>query len=199
MRQALFALVGICLLIAGCDDSTVPLSDPAKASPDERLTGVWQKSDSGTTTYYLVGHLGGKAPEAVMRVVSITKFEDGRLGEPNQFLLFPTDIAGKSYLNVGLVTQEQLATIQETGWKPDLVDSYFLLRYRVEGNTVLAWVMEPEAKQKAIEAGQIKGEIKEDGGKRIRFTDTAENVAQLVADMGDTLFIDEPLRFERGR
>lgn len=199
MRQTLFSLVGICLFLAGCDDSTAPLSEPAKARPDNRLTGVWQKTDGGTTTYYLVGQLGGKAPEAVMRVVSVTRFEDGRLGEPDQFLLFPTDLGGKSYLNLGLVTHEQLAAIQETGWKPDLVASYFLLKYRVEGDAVLTWVMKPEAKQKAIEAGQIKGEIKEDNGKRIRFTDTTEKVAQFVGDKGDTLFMDTPLRFERVR
>ena len=61
-----------CLLITGCGDSTVPLSDASKASPDKRLIGLWQHRHQNGVTYYHVGRLGGKAPEGVMRVVIVS-------------------------------------------------------------------------------------------------------------------------------
>lgn len=200
MRQVLCVFLGVCLFLTGCDDSTTPLSDAAKARPDKELIGVWQqKSDSGTT-YHLVGLLGDKAPAGVMRVVGLTQTTGGELYAPSQMLLFPTEIAGNRYLNLTDATQEQLASLQKTGWKADLFDSYFLLKYRVEGDTVLVWPMNPDAKKKAIEAGKIKGEItKGKDGTRIRFTDTPEHLAQFVAAAGASLFSDKPLRFERIR
>lgn len=60
----------VCLLVAGCDDSTNPLSNPDKSSPDEQLIGTWRQKNETNPSYYHVGRLGGEAPEGVMRVVS---------------------------------------------------------------------------------------------------------------------------------
>lgn len=200
MRQVLRVFLGVCLFLAGCDDSTTPLSDAAKARPDKGLIGAWQQKSESGTDYYFVGLLDDKAPAGVMRVVGLTQTTDGELHAPNQMLLFATEIGGNRYLNVTGATQEQLTSLQKTGWKADLFDSYFLLKYRVEGDTVLVWPMNWDAKEKAIQAGKIKGEIKRDkDGTRIRFTDTPEHLAQFVAAADASLFSDKPLRFERIR
>ena len=197
MRSFTFLLLGASLLIAGCDDSTVPLSDASKASPDKQLVGLWKHDHQNGVTYYHVGRLGNNAPEGVMRVVIVSHQNDAELQQPSQLLAFRSDINGKSYLNLAGATQEQLASIRENGWQADMLDSYILVKYRVEDDGLLLWAMNKEAKKKAIQDGKIKGEIKEgDGGTRIRFTDTTENLAKFVAAAGDGLFADEPLRFK---
>ena len=212
-----------CLLITGCGDSTAPLSDASKASPDKRLIGVWQHRHQNGVTYYHVGRLGGKAPEGLMRVAIVSHPNSGELQEPHQLLAFRSDVGGHSYLNIAGVTQEQVGSLKD-GWSADLLDSYILagatqeqlrsiskqpwwtpdmaesytvLRYRVDGDVLLVWAMNNKAKRKAIEGGKIKGEIKEDGRTRTRFTDTTQNLAQFVATAGNVLFFGEPLRLKR--
>lgn len=204
MKRTVAILLGfsflVCLLLAaGCEDSKNPLSDPVKASPDKHLMGVWRHQDDGSTTYYLVGDLGGKTPESVMRVVIVTHEKSGRLQEPQQAVLFPTVIDGDNYLNLAPAKQEQLAKIQERGWQPDLLDAYFILKYRFEDGVLLVWPMDNEAKKKAVEGGEIKGGVKKTngGGEFMKFTDTTHNLAQFVAASKDELFAKEPLRFER--
>ncbi|NLX99147.1 MAG: hypothetical protein GXY83_23665 [Rhodopirellula sp.] len=89
-------------------------SDPAKVSPDRQMIGVWRHQDDGSTTYDLVGSLGGKSLESVMRVVIVTHEKSGELQKPEQAGLFPTVIDGTSYLNLARAKQEQLAKIQES-------------------------------------------------------------------------------------
>ena len=119
MKRTATVLLGfsslICLLLAaGCDDSKNPLSDPVKSTPDKQLIGVWRHQEDGSTTYYLVGSLGGKSLESVMRVVIVTHEKSGELQKPEQAGLFPTVIDGTSYLNLARAKQEQLAKIQES-------------------------------------------------------------------------------------
>jgi len=200
MRLFVSVLFGASLLIAGCDDSTVPLSDPSKASLDKQVIGLWKHDHQNGVTYYHVGRLGDNAPDGVMRVVIVSHPNGGDLQQPNQLLAFRSDIDGKSYLNIAGVTQEQLESIRENGWQANMLDSYILLKYRVENDALLLWAMDKEAKKKAIQDGKIKGEIKEgDSGTRIRFTDTTENLAEFVATAGDELFADKTLRFNRVR
>jgi len=200
MRSSTFLLLGACLLIAGCDDSTVPLSDPSKASLDKQLVGLWRHDHQNGVTYYHVGRLGGNAPDGVMRVVVVSHQNGGELQQPSQLIAFRSDIGKKSYLNVAGVSQEQLTSIRENGWQADMLNSYILVKYRIEDDGLLLWAMDKEAKKKAIQDGKIKDEIKEgDGGTRIRFTDTTENLAKFVAAAGDGLFAAEPLRFKRVR
>ena len=203
MKRTVAVLLGfsflICLLLAaGCEDSKHPLSDPAKSSPDKHLIGVWQHQNDGSTTYYLVGILGGKAPESMMRVVIVTQEKSGELQKPAQAVLFPTTIDGTGYLNLVAAKQEELAKIQERGWQPDLLDAYFILKYRLGEGVLLVWPMDNEANKKAVEAGKITGETKKfNGGEFMKFADTTQNLAQFVAASKDELFAKEPLRFER--
>ena len=154
-----------------------------------------------------VGH-GFQQVEAVLRVdtesdppafgrVAVLEEEPGR----TELQLGPrSDIDGKSYMNVAGVNEEQVESIRESGWQADMLNSYILVKYRVEDDGLLLWAMDKDAKKEAIQYGKIKGEVKEgDGGTRIRFTDTTENLAKFVADAGDGLFADEPLQCERVR
>lgn len=196
-------VAAILLPFSGCDDSKFPLSDPQQAKPDARLTGLWRLQDEfGNTTYYHVGPLGGKAPASVLRVVSVTRNKDGELQAPSQMLAFPAQVGSVSCLNVA--AQEIVAPVRDNGWKPEAAHSFFLLKYQFEGNTLLLWTMDPKAKEQAITAGKIKGEIerkttsdKKSVVVRVRFTDTPENVARLIRETGDKLFVEKPLRLER--
>jgi len=199
MRLFVSVLFGASLLIAGCDDSTVPLSDPSKASLDKQVIGLWKHDHQNGVTYYHVGRLGDNAPDGVMRVVIVSHPNGGDLQQPNQLLAFRSDIDGKSYLNIAGVTQEQLESIRENGWQANMLDSYILLKYRVENDALLLWAMDKEAKKKAIQDGKIKGEIKEKFGGSVRFTDTTEDLAEFVAAAGDGLFVDKPTQLEQVR
>jgi hypothetical protein len=186
-------------LLAGCDDSKNPLSTPQASKPDARLGGVWRLKDAdGNVTYYHVGPLGEKAPASVMRVASVTHAKDGKLQEPGEFLVFPTALGENTYLNVG-GDHEKIKLLEEKGWAADTIDSYFVFKYRIEGDSLSLQMMDPEAKRKAIEGGKIKGVIEtgKNGPNRVRFSDTTENLARFVTGAGDSLFSKEPLHLER--
>jgi hypothetical protein len=188
------------LLLAGCDDSKNPLSSPQASKPDAKLAGLWRLKDKdGNVTYYHIGVLGGKAPASVMRVVNVQHLKDGSLQEPGEFFVFPTVLGDSTYLNMG-GDQPKLKLLEEKGWTADGIDSYFILKFRIEGDTLVLRTMDREAKRKAIEGQKVKGVIETPAGpgpERIQFTDTTENLARFVSGAGDSLFSKEPLRLER--
>ncbi len=188
-----------CALAGGCDDSTVPLSKPDQAKADKALIGVWRQKDDGRTNYYHVGLLGGEAPKGLLRVVVVNQQPHGELDEPGQALVFPVELEGSTYLSMAGDEDDQIKAVRQEGWKPDSFDAYFIVKYRVEGDVLLVWPMDPDAKKRAIKAGRIKGEIKEGFVPRVRFTDSSENLRRLIASEGDKLFAKEPLRLERVR
>jgi hypothetical protein len=194
MKSRILLLLAVCLLAAGCDDSKNPLSDPQKSKPDTRLAGVWRERDkNGDVIYYHVGTIGGKLPRSVMGVVQVKHLSGGDIQPPGWLLIFPAAVGDKTYLNMTDGDQEQ---IEKKGWKS--VKSYFLLKYKVEGDKLVVWRMDAEAKKQAIKAGKIKGLIEEEDGARVVFTDSTENVARFVAQAGDGLWdTKEPLRLER--
>jgi hypothetical protein len=184
--------LGLCLLLAGCDDSTHPLSDSQTAKPDAGLVGVWRE-DNGEA-YYHVGHAGKGFPEGVMRVVEVIH-NQAVVEPPAEFLAFSTALGGKTYLNV-VLDQKQVKRLDEKGWKPDAVECYTFIKYRLDGDKLVAWWLDEEAKERAINNGKIKGKIERSGVSRI--TDTAENVARFVAGAPDSLWdTKHPGRFER--
>lgn len=194
---SLFSIAMAGLLLAGCDDSKNPLSDPQTSKPDSRLAGVWRQRDNdGNATFYHVGRAGEKHPHGVMRVITATHSNSGELQPPGQVLVFPTKLAGDTYLNMTGGNQQQIKLLEETGWKS--VESYTLLKYKVEGDTLLVWPMDGDAKKKAIESGKVKGLIeKPESGGKVMFTDTTENLARLVASAGHGLFSQDAIRLER--
>jgi hypothetical protein len=90
-----------------------------------------------------------------------------------------------------------------------VVKGFFLVKYTIEGNVLLMWKTDDQAKLRAWKAGKLKGVIQADGAtsrpsgdatedaKHFRFTDTTENLARFVAAEGDTVFEKTPRRLER--
>lgn len=135
-----------------------------------------------------------------MRVVVITRQKNSELEEPEQAILFTTNIGGSNYLNVAGMKPEQLTQIQEKGRQANLVDTYFLLKYQLKDDSLLAWPVDDIAQKKAIRSGKVKGETKKtDDETATKFTDTTKNLARLVADTKGKLFSETTHRFERMR
>jgi hypothetical protein len=199
---SLLFLAAACLLMAGCDSKN-PLSDPTQSKPDPRLAGLWRAKDpNGGVEYYHVGRAGEKLPESVMEVVAVTHQKDGQLKDPAVMLMFPTVLGKTAFLNVGIDgsshQQSAVDCLKQEGWKPGVLEIYSILKYCIEGDTLLLWTMAEDAKEQAITSGKIKGDVPEKGKiGSSHFTDTTENVARFVAAAGDGLFEKEPMRLER--
>jgi hypothetical protein len=189
MKPLFLIGVAVCLCASGCDSKN-PLSDPLKSKADERLAGVWRDRSSAETIQ--VGHVGVKFPKGVMRISGIIKFEGKE--RPAQCLAFPTAIGNKTYLNV-VLGETQIQLLDKEGWKADMVTSYMLLKYQLDGDKLVVFFMDAGAKVKAIKTGKIKGTVENNSAT---FTDTTENLAKFVAEAGDSLWnTSEPGQLER--
>jgi hypothetical protein len=164
----------LCLIVTGCSDSKYPLSDPQTSTADERLIGTWRRGND----YFHVGHAGKDFPKGVMQVVEVR--HDARRGDVSPtWLMFPTTLGDKHYLNVAWPGGER--------WKPETVQSYVLLKYRVDGDKLVVLSTYAQAKARAIRGGKIKG-LAPDWSSHPLFTDTTENVARFVVEADDTLW-----------
>lgn len=192
MKPLFLIGVAVCLCASGCDSKN-PLSDPQTSKADERLAGVWR--DRNDDTYYHVGHAGEKFPACMMRVVSI-KHNKGEVEPPGEFLIFPTVLGNKTYLNVVVGKDDKLVkSLDEKGWKAVEVESYTLYQYKFDGEKVLVYRIDGEAKEKAIKDGKVKGTAENNS---YRFTDTTQNLARFVQEAGDSLWnTKDPGHLER--
>ena len=195
----LLSMAATCLLFTSCMDSRVPLSDPGKSKPDQRLVGNWRaRNDDGTVTDYRFASAGGKLPASVMRVAGSSRKPDGTTEQFEPLLLFSTVIGVKTYLNVTDGKEPQVKLL-EKGWTAETVSAYSIFRYQVTADTLTVQWMDGDAKKRAVEAGKIKGKMEkdQDGNDRVHFTDTSENLAKFVAGAGDALFSKDVLKLER--
>lgn len=185
------------LFLAGCGDSSTPLSDPSASNPDMRLIGLWWvggEEDQGA--YYNISPAHGNLPAAMMRV-TITTHSKGNLQPPSDAFLFPTSLDGKTYLNMTTRGGEQVRLMEEKSWQA--IDSYSIFKYKLDGDTLLVWFMDGDAKKRVIAAGAINGVVEKQGrfGVTVKFTDTMENLVRFVTQEGDDLFVKEPVRLQR--
>jgi len=197
MKSRMMVLLATLLLVAGCEDSKNPLSDPQSAKLETKLLGVWLlHEDDGSVTYYHVGQAGDQFPAGMLRVVTVHSHQN-QIDPPEECLAFPTSLGGNTFLNVVLQgDQKQVDAMQAQGWNAKAVDAYTFFKYQLEGDRLTVWPIDGDAKRKAIESGKVKGVIEPD--KSPRFTDTTENVARFVADNAQGLFkAQDPGRFER--
>jgi hypothetical protein len=82
------------------------------------------------------------------------------------------------------------------------VETYLICRWKLDGDKLVLYHMDHEAKEKAIKSGKIKGTIKKVRyGIELAFlTDSTENLARFVSEAGDGLWImKEPSQLERIR
>lgn len=174
-------LVSAILFLVGCGYSKNPLSDPRTSKADQRLVGVWRLPDEGD---YHVSPAGKGFPDSMMRATCV-QHEKGKPKSSYEFFVFPSEIAGKTYLNI----------VDAKVWKPDAVDIYLLVKYQVEGDKLLVWPIDADVQRQAIKSGKIKGVANWDAPPK--FTDTTENVARFVAQAGDALFLKDTIQLER--
>jgi hypothetical protein len=190
------AAAAVCLLLASCIDSKNPAGSPEKSQIDPELVGVWRSKSAGRHVgYYHLARAAGKLPAGVMRLVSITYNTNGALQRPGDLLAFTAGADGGKYLNIALTEGNQTDQLANEGWKPELVQNYFVVKYRVSGNALSVWPMDRDAKRRLIEAGKIKGKIERNA---VYFTDTSERLAALLAGPEAAgLFAKEPVCYER--
>ena len=195
-RFTTFLLAVAGLLCASCVDSKNPLSDPLKAKADAQLAGVWRaKMDDGGIQYYHVGCAGGKFPGGMMRAVLAVHQADGTVARSDELLLFPATIGESHFLNVLAIEDKDHEQLDKSGWKPDLVKGFFIVKYQIQGDTLTVWGIDADAKGRAIEAGKIKGTVEKNTKM---FTDTSEKLAAfLSAPENAKLFTEKPVRYER--
>lgn len=191
MKPQWFIVSALLLFSSGCIDSKTPLSDAQNSKLDKRLAGVWRLSNKDQVTYYHIGPTTEKFPEGVMRAVAVTHHK-GKLGSPGELLLFPTVLGDKTYLNVIVVTEEQVKLIEKKGL--GIADAYLIFKYDVDGNQLLVRCMDADARKRAIESGKVQGVVKENNST---FTDTIANLARFVAEAGDGLFANGPIKLEK--
>ncbi len=189
-------LAGVGLLLNSCVDTKNPLSDPEKAKADPQLFGVWRRAtDNGGAEYYHVGLAGGKLPPGMMQAISVTHNKDGSLARGEDMPIFSTTIGENHYLNVVGIDEKNRDQFEKKGWQAGLVEGYWLLKYRVKGDSLSVWEIDRDVKRRLITAGKIKGTIEENPAF---FTDTTEKLASLLASPeGAELFKKEPVRYQR--
>ena len=196
MKRLFLLGVAVCLLASGCDDLKKPLSDPQTSKADERLLGLWRERSDDDATYYHVGHAGEGFPSSVLRIVAI-KHGKGTVMAPEEYLAFSTVIGNKTYLNVVLDGEKKLVKrMDEKGWKAAEVDCFTFFKYQFDGDNLIVYLIDEDAKVKAIQGGKVKGVEKLKWAAQ--FTDTTENVVRFITKAGDSLWnTKEPGRSER--
>jgi hypothetical protein len=138
-------------------ESRRPLSDPQRAKIENRAAGTW-RATINTNQYYLhvgTGNIVGKSDWMELVLVhpgvKPSFYVHHKIG-------FVSVIGGQSYFNVANLSV--LAT-QLRGSKPEdlatAVERYDILKYEVNGDTLIVWAADQKFVKAAIEAGKIKG------------------------------------------
>ena len=174
-------LLGLALLSAGCViHSEAPLSDPDKATPNDKLLGEWvspSKDDPYTLTVT-------KAPAGCPPGVMTLSFPG------NYVLFFSSDIKGKTYVNLcgGWVSSpEKLPT-----WAKARQGPFGIVKYAVEDDSVVLWSHDEPFLQDLVRRGKLKGTIQDTGGKyswpTALLKESTANLAQFVLREDKKLF-----------
>lgn len=195
MKPTMILGLAVCLLLIGCNDSRNPLSDPKISKADEQLIGVWRGRDETIGTDYHISQAGENFPGSILRITEV-RHDHGKENPTGEYLAFPTVLGGKTFLNL-VIDQTQIKSLNTKGWNAETVDGYTFLRYQVDGDRLVLWLIDEGAKERAIQSGKIKG-VASQWYTTAYFSDTTENVARVVAEAGNSLWEkQEPLRFER--
>ena len=98
---------------------------------------------------------------------------EGKVEPPNEYLAYPTDLGGKTYLNV-VLDPKQVERLDAKGWQTGVVESYTFVKYQLNGDKLVIWLIDEKAKQQAITSGKIKGVVEKN--RPAKFTDATENM-----------------------
>ncbi|MDA1273997.1 MAG: hypothetical protein O2960_08085 [Verrucomicrobia bacterium] len=165
-------------------ESRQPLSDPRKATIENRAVGTW-RATLGDKQYYLhagTGNIVGKSDWMELVLV--------HPGEKPSFYVhhkigFVSVIGEQGYFNVANLA---VLMTQLRGSKPEelavAVERYDILKYEVNGDTMDIWPADQNFVRAAIEAGTIKG-----NGATIE--DSMENLVRFIESSPPTLWGDK--------
>ena len=88
-----------------------------------------------------------------------------------------------------------IKSLDDKGWKAAEVENYGIFKYKFDGDKLLVYGIDGDAKKKAIKDGKVKGTVDDNSAK---FTDTTENLARFVKESDDSLWnTKEPMHLER--
>lgn len=177
------------LLTASCIESTNPISDPAKSTPDKNLVGAWRaKSDNGDLIFVHFGHPQGKLGEHFLYTLQLNHDKDRGLSTKGSEwrLVFISKIGKQTYFNTVVMTPEAIKNLEAGGWKPGKDTKFDIFRYELSGNTLKLLVPEQDVLKKAITEKRLKGEDQKLGG--VKLTDSPENLANWLEKESKTLF-----------
>lgn len=186
--KAICVGIAIALLVAACVPETVhPLSDPASAKIDTRLSGLWSGNIGES---FVFAHFLPKG-DGEMEIVTVAREKD-ESAHWSVFSMFPSRVAGNDYMNVKLLVDD--------GRPQDQDDQGFVLcRYEVDGDGGLTvWRIDEAAAIADIEQGKVGGKVRR--GKwttNVRITaPTAELGPYVAAADPKRLFADLVGKFE---
>lgn len=177
---AALAALAVCSLLAGCPESVHPASDPAQATPDPGLHGVWHGSFEGDEVYVHVGPGERGMTEATV----VTHQKKGAL-KTERYLAFPTRLGKLDLLNV--------RQIDANG---DL-RGYVLFRYQASARKLTLWMLSYSAAREDIKAGKLKGKAEEGPYGDTLITASSPELAAYLQEGEQARLFDKPLVFRR--
>jgi hypothetical protein len=152
----------------------VPLSDPNKATPNEKLLGQWvaqSKDDPFTVTIR-------KAPPGYPPGIMMLSLTDDNPG--NYTLFFTTELRGKTYANLCGGWVRKPAGLPR--WDKACKGPFVITKYAVEGDTAVVWAHNELLLQESVRGGKLKGIIRKPppGDYGSPFAQLQESTADLV-------------------
>lgn len=174
------------LVLPSCVESIHPLSKVDDAQVDEQLYGTWQRLDpNGTREFVHVGRdaaAGGDwhLPAGLMRYYSVqVDTTTHGLQVPQGYQFYYTQVGDDRIAN-------WISPAAPERGKPE---TYFFVKYRVVGDELSVWIMDPEETARAIEAGRLEGRVRRkpearDQFKELRITAPSEQIVGFLAAGG---------------
>ena len=147
-------LIFLSFLSACCPLTSVhPLSNPDKATFDDRLKGTWKLQKEGDTVFLHIG----KLKDNKTQVVSIEHTDSGNLVTVAASM-FPTEIKGNHFMNLNAIKVEFIERSNEI---PPDEGGYYFFKYNFKDKDSFSFSMINEnIVADAIKKGKLKGEIK---------------------------------------
>lgn len=174
------AALAICALMAGCPESVHPASDPAQATPDPVLYGVWRGTFEGDEVYVHVG----PGERGMTKATMVTHEKKGAL-KTERYLAFPTRLGKLDLLNV--------RQVDEGG---DL-RGYVLFRYQASGRKLTLWMLSYGAVREDIKAGKLKGTAEDGPYGETLVTASSPELAAYLQESEQARLFDKALVFRR--
>ncbi len=179
MRTSYLAvmLLLLALFLPACvPESENPISDPAKATVDKRLLGVWAGKMIGEKEDQYIHFV--EAENSITEIVLVTHQKKRGPGV-SLYEMYPTVIGKNKYMNVKRSVHDDFKTPEQV--KEMETHGYFFTRYRISKKGILKiWIMMDEEVREAVKKGELKGNIARGGEGDITITDTRDNIIKFI-------------------